>query len=133
MFWGIDCIMNECGKYPEIFHGLLSLPHNNVMNLNNVSQYELWACSLYIDNDYPWCRIRCVVFLSQGGLYRKEGVSLSIFMCPIWYVINANYLLYRQLKIISKCIQQLLTWDLFENIINNRLDIIFFQTYTYSM
>ena len=26
----------ECGEYLGIFHGILSVPHNNVMDLNNV-------------------------------------------------------------------------------------------------
>ena len=28
----------DCGKYPGILHGILSVPHNFVMNLNNVMQ-----------------------------------------------------------------------------------------------
>ena len=42
MFHGIDNISQtishihtECGKYPKIFCGILSIPHNIVMKLNN--------------------------------------------------------------------------------------------------
>jgi hypothetical protein len=33
-------IQTACGKYPGIFHGILSLPHNIVMDLINVMTYE---------------------------------------------------------------------------------------------
>ena len=31
----ISHIQTECEKYPEIFYGILSLPHNIAMDLNN--------------------------------------------------------------------------------------------------
>ena len=37
----MDVCLNEFGKYPIIFHGILSVPRNIVMNLNDVvSQYH---------------------------------------------------------------------------------------------
>ena len=30
----------KCGQYPRIFHGILSVPHNIVMNLNDVMKVD---------------------------------------------------------------------------------------------
>ena len=40
--WNISCysyIMTECGKYQGMSYGIFSVPHNIVMNLNNVMLY----------------------------------------------------------------------------------------------
>ena len=36
VFMDISLIQFECGEYPRLFHGILSVPHSIVMNLNNV-------------------------------------------------------------------------------------------------
>ena len=34
----------ECGKYPYIFRGILSVPQNTVMDLNNVTKMSGDKC-----------------------------------------------------------------------------------------
>ena len=38
-------IQSECGEYPRVLRGILSLPHNIVMDLNNVMDVrKYWIC-----------------------------------------------------------------------------------------
>ena len=55
MFCGTDNIprntphiQTECEEYPRIFHEILSVPQNTVMNLNNVMNYRSALLKTYL-------------------------------------------------------------------------------------
>ena len=49
IFSYVSHIQSECGKYPRIFCGTLSIPHNIVMDLNNVTLHMEFKCDIF------WC------------------------------------------------------------------------------
>ena len=62
IFWIIDHIQTECGKYSGLFHGILAIPQNIGMDLNNVIYAALQArrnigLRIYCMVDYLQCTI----------------------------------------------------------------------------
>ena len=47
MLYGTDNIATECGELLRIFHEILSIPHNNVMDLNIVMYENPLQCHTY--------------------------------------------------------------------------------------
>lgn len=41
IFPNISHIQSECGKHHEIFYGIISIPHNTAMDLNNVMKVQV--------------------------------------------------------------------------------------------
>jgi hypothetical protein len=81
-----NIIQYECGKYPRIFHGILSIPHNVVMNMNNIMIANLHLYSKYWTTELETFHLYSKHF-ERSNLKNGRKINKNVNLKLIYFIV----------------------------------------------